>query len=69
MTKPKKSRSLPCTDQIMALPLDTPPELQDPRYRSGVGKLDWLVTMTRFDLAYALSLPSLALTTAGVPHT
>jgi hypothetical protein len=64
----KKPRTLPCTEQIFALPLDLPLEQHDPRYRSGVGKLNWLVTMTRFDLAFVHSLLGRFNNCGGAPH-
>ena len=66
--KPRKAPSLPCTEQILSLPTDLPPEQVDARYRSGVGKLNWLVTMTRFDLAFAVSTLARFNHRGGAPH-
>ena len=66
--KSKKTPSLPCTEQILSLKADLPPEQVDPRYRSGVGKLNWLVTMTRFDLAFTVSTLARFNHRGGAPH-
>ena len=66
--KTRKWPSLPCTEQILSLKADLPPEQFDPRYRSGVGKLNWLVTMTRFDLAFAVSTLARFNNCGGAPH-
>ena len=49
-------RTVPCDPSISDLaPLATG-EMIDPRYRSGVGKLVWLVAISRPDVAYAHSM-------------
>ena len=54
----RKSPSTPCSDEILHLTAPSEDEPIDPIYRSIVGKLGWLVLMTRPDLAFAYSLLS-----------
>lgn len=56
LSAPRKSPTLPCSEAIMNLTSDTPADKVDPRYRKGVGKLNWLVSVSRPDLAYTLSI-------------
>jgi len=56
ITAPRKAPALPCSEAIQNLSSDTPIEKVDSRYRKGVGKLNWLVSVSRPDLAYTLSI-------------
>ena len=46
---PRKAPSMPCNETIQDLINDTAESVPDPLYPRGVGKLLWLVVMTRFD--------------------
>ena len=59
---------MPCTEQILELDSSTPPDKVDPRYRKGVGQLLWLVVISRFDLAYTVSLLGRFNSCGGVRH-
>ena len=64
-----KRRTVPCTPEILELPRPDPEAAKiDPRYRSIVGKIGWLVTMTRPDIAYAHSILSRYNNCGGEQH-
>ena len=64
----KKFTSLPCNDQILLLDNQTSASDIDPLYRRGVGKLNWLVSVSRPDLAYTLSVLGRFNNCGGAPH-
>ena len=64
----KKFTSLPCNDQILLLDNQTSASDIDPLYRRGVGKLNWLVSVSRPDLAYTLSILGRFNNCGGAPH-
>ena len=64
----KKARSVPCTEQITTLSSDVPPDKVDQRYRTCVGKLLWLVMVTRPDMAYAVSILARFNNCGGAAH-
>ena len=65
---PKKGRSLPCNETILHLTNDTKPQDVHPLYRKIVGKLLWLVMVSRFDLAFAVSVLGRFNACGGAPH-
>jgi len=64
----EKKRLVPCDDSIAEVAPLAEGEMIDPRYRKGVGKLVWLVSITRPDVAYTLSLLSRHCQAAGARH-
>eukprot|EP00966_Prymnesium_polylepis_P277258 6406363-Prymnesium_polylepis.1 len=65
---PKKARSMPCNEQILQHTNSTPADQINPLYRKGVGKLLWLVVMSRPDLAFTVSLLGRFNSCGGAPH-
>ena len=65
---PKKCRSMPCNDSILNLTDGLPESEHNPLYRKGVGKLMWLVVVSRFDLAYTTSMLGRFNNCGGAPH-
>ena len=63
-----KERAIPCNENILKLESLAEGESVDPEYQSAIGKLGWIVHLTRFDCGYAYSRLSRFASCGGEQH-